>query len=378
MDLDQIEPIKVFVVFGTRPEAIKLAPLISLFQASDRFKVKVCTTGQHREMLSSVLSLFNIKPDVELDVMTHDQSLADVLSTMIAGLDNAINNWKPDVVVVQGDTATTLAGAMAAFYRGIKIAYVEAGLRTGKLNSPFPEEANRKMVSCISNWQFAPTELAKEVLLEEGYSPDDIFVVGNTSIDAIKQSSKKVSHSSFEVPDNLLFLEKIKRMILITGHRRENLGPTMDSIFKGFQVLAEENPDIEFVYPVHLNPNVRKQVFNLLDGLKNFHLLDPQPYDSFVWLMQKSTLIITDSGGIQEEAPSLNVPVVVTRNDTERMDAVHGGACILAGTDPESINSSVSRLLEDSKFYNEVADAKNPFGDGKTSEKILNILNDKF
>ena len=234
------------------------------------------------------------------------------------------------------------------------------------------------MVSCISNWQFAPTLLAREALLGEGYLSEDIFVVGNTSIDAITEASLKVSRADFKVPEHLVFLDISKPIVLITGHRRENFGSVMDAMFKGFRELAEENPDIEFVYPVHMNPNVRSRVFHILDGLKNFHLLDPQPYDSFVWLMQKSVLIITDSGGIQEEAPSLNVPVVVTRNDTERMEAVNSGACILAGTKPATINSIVNRLLQDQQFYQLVASADNPFGDGKTSERIVNILIDKF
>lgn len=370
--------IKVFIVFGTRPEAIKLAPIIDYLKNSNQFLVQVCTTGQHKEMLSPVLELFGITPDVELDVMRHNQSLSDVLSIMINGLDKAINSWKPDVVIVQGDTASTLAGALTAFYRGVKIAYVEAGLRTGKLDSPFPEEANRKMVSCVSNYQFAPTSLAKKALLAEGYPLEDIFVVGNTSIDAITKASETVSHPNFEIPRDMHFLESNKRMILITGHRRENFGSVMDSIFKGFRKLALENSDIEFVYPVHLNPNVRDKVFNYLDGLENFHLLEPQQYDTFVWLMRRSYIIITDSGGIQEEAPSLNIPVIVTRNDTERMEAVHSGACILAGTNPNSINRLVVRLLEDLEFYKVAASADNPFGDGNTSEKIANILIDKF
>ena len=370
--------IKALIVFGTRPEAIKLAPLIKLLQKSKKFLVRICITGQHKEMLTPILEFFDISPDVQLNIMKHNQSLVDIMSEMMIGIDTEIEKFPPDLIIVQGDTASTLAGAMTAFYRKIKIAYVEAGLRTGKLNSPFPEEANRKMISCIANYQFAPTLFAKKALILEGYCTEDVFVVGNTAIDAIKLASRSLKSKLCRTPKHLNFLDKNKDWILITGHRRENFGKIMDAIIDSFVDLAQEYPNIEFIYPVHLNPNVQKKVFSQLKHIHNFHLLDPQPYEFFIWLMKNSRIIITDSGGIQEEAPSLNIPVVVTRNDTERMEAVKTGACILAGTSPKHIKNIVKKLITDRTFYEKVANSSNPYGDGTASEKIVDIILEKL
>ena len=370
-----MERLKVLLAFGTRPEGIKLAPVIrEMMNRPDDFQVSVCDTGQHKEMLAPILRFFDIKPDYNLEIMSHNQTLSNVCSSIIKELDKVLDKDKPDIMVVQGDTATTLSAALVSYFRKIPIAYVEAGLRTGDIFSPFPEEANRKMVSAVSNWQFAPTELSAEALLGEGYKSNNIHIVGNTAIDAIKIAEGLLDLEGISVPDQFNFLSDDKKMVLITGHRRENFGEIMDGIVTAFAELARENPEVHFIYPVHLNPNVQKVVKERLQRISNFHLFSPQPYDLFVWLMMRSYIIITDSGGIQEEAPSLNKPVIVTRSTTERMEAIDAGACELAGTNGKDIICHVNRLLVDSDRYKEMAKAVNPFGDGKTAVRICDIL----
>lgn len=369
---------KVLLVFGTRPEAIKMAPLaLKLQQNTQEFETKVCVTGQHREMLDQVLELFDLKPDFDLNLMKPGQTLSDVTSGVLKGLEQVFEQWIPDIILVHGDTATTFAASLAGYYHKIKIGHVEAGLRTGDLYSPWPEEANRKLTGVLANYHFAPTDSSYQNLIKENVKPETIIVTGNTVIDALLQVKDKVEKNQklidkFEQKFN--FLDKSKKLVLVTGHRRENFGQGFLNICAALANLAKRYSDIQIVYPVHLNPNVQKPVNELLSGIDNIFLIDPQDYLPFVYLMNRSYLILTDSGGIQEEAPSLGKPVLVMRDTTERPEAVEAGTVRLVGTDVNTIETAVSELLEDTSLYNAMADAYNPYGDGTACQQIIDFL----
>ncbi|MDV7434716.1 UDP-N-acetylglucosamine 2-epimerase (non-hydrolyzing) [Acinetobacter baumannii] len=369
---------KVLLVFGTRPEAIKMAPLaLELQQNIQEFETKVCVTGQHRQMLDQVLELFDLKPDFDLNLMKPGQTLSDVTSGVLKGLEQVFDQWMPDIILVHGDTATTFAASLAGYYHKIKIGHVEAGLRTGDLYSPWPEEANRKLTGALANYHFAPTDSSYQNLIKENVNPETIIVTGNTVIDALLQVKDKVEQDQdliqkFE--QEFKFIDKEKKLVLVTGHRRENFGQGFLNICTALANLARRYSDIQIVYPVHLNPNVQKPVNELLSGIDNIFLIDPQDYLPFVYLMNRSYLILTDSGGIQEEAPSLGKPVLVMRDTTERPEAVEAGTVRLVGTDVNTIETAVSELLEDTSLYNAMADAYNPYGDGTACQQIIDFL----
>lgn len=361
-------------IFGTRPEAIKLSPLILTMQQEGRFKPHVCVTGQHRHMLDQVLEIFGVHPDVDLDLMQSNQSLAGLTSRAMAELDDYLVEHRPDLVVIQGDTTTVFCAALAAFYRHIPVAHVEAGLRTWDKRSPFPEEANRTMTTILADLHFAPTEWSRGNLLKEGVAAEKVLVTGNTVIDALLIALDKVKASPPSVPGLPPELMKpcINRpLVLITGHRRENFGTGFDNICQAISQLSERFPEVAFVYPVHLNPNVQKPVFDLLSGHKNIYLIEPLGYLPFVALMNRSTLILTDSGGVQEEAPSLAKPVLVMRDTTERPEAVETGSIRLVGTSVSAIIDNVTALLTDRCQYHAMSNCANPYGDGNASGRIL-------
>ena len=372
--------IKVLTVFGTRPEAIKMAPLVKQLEKScDTVISKLCVTAQHRQMLDQVLNLFDIKPDYDLDIMKPGQNLYDVTCNVLQGLKLVLETERPDIVLVHGDTTTTLAASLAAYYTHSKVGHVEAGLRTGNKFSPFPEEINRKVAGAISDLHFAPTEVARSNLLREGVPIEAIHVTGNTVVDALLSVVDRVNCEPAirkEMEERFAFLDPSKKLILVTGHRRESFGDGFENICKAFVEIAEQYPDVEILYPVHLNPNVQEPVNRILGGNRNpnIHLIDPVDYLPFVYLMNRSHLIITDSGGVQEEAPSLGKPVLVMRNTTERPEAVDAGTVILVGTSQEKIVIETSRLLNDEVAYQAMAMSHNPYGDGKASERIVNIL----
>ena len=377
---------KVLIVFGTRPEAIKMAPLVLAFQEqSTEIETKVCVTAQHREMLDQVLDIFHIVPDYDLNIMKPGQDLYDVTSNILLGMKEVLTEYKPDVVFVHGDTTTTIATAMSAFYQKIPVAHVEAGLRTGDIYSPWPEEANRKLTSQITKYHFTPTQTSKENLLKENISEDDIYVTGNTVIDALFWVLEKINKTeslklllSNTISKEFPAFGNGQRVVLITGHRRENFGQGFLDMCSAIKTLAEAHPDVNFVYPVHLNPNVQKPVLELLSGIENIYLISPLEYESFVYLMSKTYLILTDSGGIQEEAPSLGKPVLVMRDTTERPEALEAGTVKLVGTDPDIIVNEVTKLLVDTVCYDEMSQAHNPYGDGKACQKIVNIIKEKY
>lgn len=354
---------KMAVIFGTRPEAIKLCPVVLALQKDPAFDCKVCVTGQHKEMLYQVLDVFGVKPDVDLQLMRPNQTLGGLTARSIAAIDEYLAQENPDIVMVQGDTTTVLAGALAAFYHHIPVAHVEAGLRTGNMLSPWPEEANRVLTTRLAKWHFCPTENNKTNLLKEGVNPADIYVTGNTVIDALMIAREKVSKTN----DG-------KRRVLITGHRRENFGEGFEHMCTAIKKLADEFSDVEFIYPVHLNPNVQEPVKRILNGLDNVRLIEPQSYLPFVGFMNDAYLILTDSGGVQEEAPSLGKPVLVMRDTTERPEAVTAGTVKLVGTDAENIYREVKKLLSDEVAYKQMAATTNPYGDGKAVERIVEIL----
>ncbi|MBN1902489.1 UDP-N-acetylglucosamine 2-epimerase (non-hydrolyzing) [Candidatus Sumerlaeota bacterium] len=368
-------PLKIMIVFGTRPEAIKLAPLIQKARLRpDAFHTIVVVTAQHRRMLDDVLYAFDIQPDLDLNIMTPGQTLFGLTSRIFAEMEIALQKFDPDIVMVQGDTTTAFAGAISGYYARKKIAYVEAGLRTGNKWEPFPEEINRKAASTVADFMFAPTKSAKENLLREGYEEKNIFVTGNTVIDALYWMKEKVKGIPCPVPQIAAVMGEYEKMVLITGHRRENFGEPFRRIFRAFQKLAENHPDVCFVYPVHLNPNVQGAVEAHLKGLGNFLLLPPLSYPDFVWMMNQCHLIITDSGGIQEEAPALDKPVLVTRRVTERPEALSAGVVKLVGDDEEQIFLAASLLLRDENERRKMAKKLSPYGDGRASERILDIL----
>lgn len=368
---------RVLTIFGTRPEAIKMAPLVHALAADERFDAKVCVTAQHREMLDQVMELFEIKPDYDLNLMKAGQTLNDVTARILIELKPVLEDFKPDVVLVHGDTATTFAASLAAYYEQIDVGHVEAGLRTGNIYSPWPEEANRKLTGALTRYHFAPTQTSRQNLLLENYDDKGIHVTGNTVIDALLMVKNKIANdeSLLSMMDaQFPFLDESKKLILVTGHRRESFGGGFERICQALSDVAKEHPDTQIVYPVHLNPNVREPVNRILQGVDNIHLIEPQQYLPFVYLMNRSHIILTDSGGIQEEAPSLGKPVLVMRETTERPEAVAAGTVKLVGTDVEQIVGSLRDLLTSQEAYQEMSFAHNPYGDGKACERILDIL----
>lgn len=380
---------KILIVFGTRPEAIKMAPLAKAFQRDpETFETRVCVTAQHREMLDQVLELFEIVPDYDLDIMKPGQDLYDVTSNVLLGMKQVLAEFKPDVVFVHGDTSTTFAAALAAFYRQIRVAHVEAGLRTGNIYSPWPEEANRQLTTQITAYHFAPTATSKENLLRENVNTQSIVVTGNTVIDALFLALDKIKNnpvleaeinSTIESAiNNSTFSIQNSKFILVTGHRRENHGQGFINICTALKEIALNNPDIDIVYPVHLNPNVQKPVRELLSEVENIHLIAPLQYEQFIYMMDKSYFIITDSGGVQEEAPSLGKPVLVMRDTTERPEALEAGTVKLVGTDTELIKSEAQKLIDDPEAYEMMSHASNPYGGGHACEKIVSFLKDSL
>lgn len=380
---------KIMLVFGTRPEAIKMAPLVKEFQKhTDKFQTIVCVTGQHRQMLDQVLEIFDIKPDYDLNIMKQGQDLYDVTARVLTGMRDVLKAAKPDVVLVHGDTTTSTAAALAAFYQQIPVGHVEAGLRTHNIYSPWPEEMNRQITGRIAEYDFAPTPLSRANLIAEGVSEDKITVTGNTVIDALywvvdkikntpsldKDLADELSKASY----NTNRLSKGKKLVLITGHRRENFGDGFISMCKSLKTLTEKYPEVDFVYPMHLNPNVRKPIHEVfgenLEGLGNMFFIEPLEYLSFVYMMEKSNIVLTDSGGIQEEAPGLGKPVLVMRDTTERPEALEAGTVKLVGTDYDMIVKEVSALLDDPAHYDAMSKAVNPYGDGKACERIVKAL----
>jgi UDP-N-acetylglucosamine 2-epimerase (non-hydrolysing) len=366
---------KVSIIFGTRPEAIKLAPVILALKKDPRFSCQVCVTAQHREMLDQVLNVFGITPDVDLDLMEPNQTLAGLTARAVEAIDRCLAKFSSDLVLIQGDTTTTFCAALVAFYHHIPVAHVEAGLRTGNLDSPWPEEANRVLATRLTRLHFAPTELNKQNLLKDRVAPERIFVTGNTVIDALFLARDIVRANPPAVPGlpESVAAANGPRLVLITGHRRENFGPGFESICKAIAELARRFPEIAFVYPVHLNPNVRKPVNQILRGAgtSNIHLIEPLSYLPFVAMMNRSAVILSDSGGVQEEAPSLGKPVLVMRDTTERPEAVIAGTVKLVGTDEGKIVEETSKLLTDKAAYDEMARAHNPYGDGKATGRIV-------
>ena len=368
---------KVLTVFGTRPEAIKMAPLALQLAADSRFEAKVCVTAQHREMLDQVLSLFELKPDYDLNLMKPGQDLNDITTGILQGMKAVLAEFKPDIVLVHGDTATTFAAALAAFYQQIPVGHIEAGLRTGNLYSPWPEEGNRKLTSAITASHFAPTEASRQNLLNEGINEQHIHVTGNTVIDALFEVINKLDSNqalSGELAQRFDFLDSSKKLILVTGHRRESFGGGFERICQALAQTAQQHPEVQILYPVHLNPNVQEPVKRLLGENPNIHLIEPQDYLPFVYLMNRAHIILTDSGGIQEEAPSLGKPVLVMRETTERPEAVDAGTVKLVGTEVDVITEALSSLLTDETAYKAMSQAHNPYGDGKACQRIRDAL----
>ncbi len=378
---------KILIVFGTRPEAIKMAPLVKEFQANKKhFLTKICVTAQHREMLDQVLEIFEIKPDYDLNIMKSGQDLYDISARILTEIKSVLQDFTPDIVFVHGDTTTSSMAALAAFYSQIAVAHVEAGLRTNNIYSPWPEEINRQITGRISTYHFAPTELSKQNLLKENVHHSNIDVTGNTVIDALnliidkinKDSSlslslaNKIKELGYKNADKLS--QSQKKIILITGHRRENFGKGFINIFEAIKELALKNPEVDLIYPVHLNPNVRKPVNEILNDISNVYLLEPLEYLPFIYLMQKSYLILTDSGGVQEEAPSLGKPVLVMRDTTERPEAVEAGTVILVGTNKEKIVAELEDLLHNEIRFNAMSKLHNPYGDGEASKRIVEFI----
>jgi len=376
---------KVLLVFGTRPEAIKMAPLVKAFEKEASIISKVCVTAQHREMLDQVLELFDIKPDYDLNLMKPGQDLYDITSNVLLGLKDVLSEFKPDVVLVHGDTTTTSATSLAAFYQQIKVGHVEAGLRTYDIYSPFPEEVNRQITGILANYHFAPTATSRDNLLRENKDEKNIIVTGNTVIDALflalekikndkdleSKIKNKISNLNYEIKSD-------KKIILVTGHRRENHGQGFINICEALKTISINNPNINIVYPVHLNPNVQKPVKEILSNISNVYLIEPLQYEQFIYLMDKSYFIITDSGGVQEEAPSLGKPVLVMRDTTERPEAVEAGTVKLVGTDREAIIKETQKLIDDTIAYGKMSKAHNPYGDGKACKRIVEFIKERL
>ena len=360
---------RILFIFGTRPEAIKLLPVVNVMRLGKEFTPIVCVTAQHRQMLDQVLSVFDVKPDVDLNLMSENQELTDLTSKILSSLSKLIDDIHPDMILVQGDTTTTFIAALSAFYHQIPIGHIEAGLRTYNKYSPFPEEMNRVITSHLADLNFAPTEIAYQNLIREGIPKNTIYITGNTVIDALMYITKKLPQKS-KSPKS--------KIILVTGHRRENFGSRLREICLAIKDIAHENPDFQIIYPVHLNPNVKKPVNKLLGNIKNIKLIEPLNYFEFINLMRRCYLILTDSGGIQEEAPTFGKPVLVMRDQTERPEGLKSGTSILVGTDKEKIKLVVKKLITDQKYYLEISKKKNPFGDGNSAKRILKILIEFF
>ncbi len=364
-------------ILGTRPEAIKMAPLAIALRDDERFDFRLCVTAQHRQMLDQVLNLFDLRPDFDLDIMKPGQDLTDVTSGILLGMRGVFQQFLPEIALVHGDTSTTLAASLASFYHDVSVGHIEAGLRTGNMRAPFPEEANRKLTSSLTSIHFAPTKLAKLNLLKEGVSEPSIHTTGNTVIDALFDVIEKIRNdSSLKAGFDRQFdyLSENRRILLVTGHRRENFGEGFERICEALARLAKKYPQIDIVYPVHMNPNVLKPVRQVLSGINNVYLINPLDYLPFVYLMQRSHIILTDSGGVQEEAPSLGKPVLVMRETTERPEAVEAGTVKLVGTNLDAIIEGVSELLENANAYEAMSSAHNPYGDGKAVSRIVSIL----
>jgi len=367
---------KVMLVFGTRPEAIKMAPLVHAVSAHPQLEALTVVTAQHRQMLDQVLEIFDIKPDVDLDIMQPGQSLPSVTARILQGMTPVFDELKPDIVLVHGDTSTTLSAALAAFYAKIPVGHVEAGLRTGDMQAPWPEEMNRRLTSPLSSLHFAPTASSRANLLREGIADESIHVTGNTVIDALLQMDERIRTDAAlqeQMRNRFQFLDATKPLILVTGHRRENFGGGFERICKALGTIAKHR-DVQIVYPVHLNPNVQEPVRRHLSGLENVHLIEPQDYLPFVYLMQQAHIILTDSGGVQEEAPSLGKPVLVMRDTTERPEALDAGTVELVGTDDERIVAALERLLDDPVEYSRMSEAHNPYGDGNACQRIVDAI----
>lgn len=367
---------KILTVVGTRPEAIKMAVLIKKLSADERFDHRLCLTGQHREMMDVVISFFDLHADYDLDLMKPNQDLYDITSGVALGMRGVLDDYKPDLVLVHGDTTTAFIAALSAFYKKIPVGHVEAGLRTYDFDNPFPEEANRVLISRLATWHFAPTASNHKNLSNELVNLDSIFVTGNTVIDALKHAAEKVQAFSHKVSDKKIVeaFSSGKKIVLITGHRRENFGEKIKNISEAIKYLAQKYEDIFFIYPVHLNPNIKKPVLSILSGFKNIILTEPLDYHDFVFAMKNSWLILTDSGGIQEEAPALGIPVLVMRENTERPEAVDSGTVKLVGSSRQTIIENFQSLIENSTVYNNMKKAINPYGDGQSSEKIIEFL----
>ena len=374
---------KVLLVFGTRPEAIKMAPLVKALEKENLIESKVCVTAQHREMLDQVLEMFDIKPEYDLNIMKPGQDLFDVTSNVLLGLKDVLKDFSPDLVLVHGDTTTTSSASLASFYYKIKVGHVEAGLRTGDIYSPWPEEVNRQITGVLANYHFAPTTTSQKNLLKENKNPKDIIVTGNTVIDALFLALDKIENNlglKNKIVNSINLQYKLKddkKIILVTGHRRENFGDSFINICEALKTIATNNPSIDVVYPVHLNPNVQKPVREILSNTPNVYLIEPLQYEQFIFMMNKSYFVITDSGGVQEEAPSLGKPVLVMRDTTERPEAVEAGTVRLVGTDKEIIIVEAQKLLDDKVEYEKMSKAHNPYGDGKACERIINFIKDE-
>ena len=375
---------KVLLIFGTRPEAIKMAPLVKAFENEANIESRVCVTAQHREMLDQVLNMFDIKPYYDLNIMRSGQDLFDITSNVLLGLKDVLNDFKPDIVLVHGDTTTTSSASLAAFYNRIKVGHVEAGLRTGDIYSPWPEEANRQITGVLANYHFAPTTTSQNNLLKENKNQKDIIVTGNTVIDALFLALDKIENNQelkSKIIDSINFQYKLKdkkKIILVTGHRRENFGEGFINICKALKTIAINNPDVDIVYPVHLNPNVQKPVKEILSNTSNIYLIEPLQYESFIYMMNESYFIITDSGGVQEEAPSLGKPVLVMRDSTERPEAIEAGTVKLVGTNKEAIIKEAQKLLDNKEEYERMSKSHNPYGDGKACERIVNFIKESL
>ena len=370
---------KILVAVGTRPEAIKMAPLIKMLDQDQRFDLRLCITAQHRSMLDQVLNIFNIKPDFDLNLMTEGQELPSITTSIINGMTNIFDEFKPDLLLVHGDTTTTFACALSAYYKKIPVGHIEAGLRTRNIYSPWPEEANRQLTSIVANYHFCPTDTSRQNLINERVKEETIFVTGNTVIDALKMALDRVTNDSKlikNIENTFQFLDPAKKIVLVTGHRRENFGHGFLKICEAIKHISSNNNNLQIIYPVHLNPNVQEPVSKILSGIDNVHLLEPLGYLSFVYLMNRCDIILTDSGGIQEEAPSLGKPVLVMRESTERPEGINAGTVKLVGTDAQKIISEVEMLLYNEIEYQKMSRLNNPYGDGKACERICNVLGD--
>lgn len=367
---------KVLIVFGTRPEAIKMVPLVRKFhEYNDKFETRVCVTAQHREMLDQVLEFFEIEPDYDLNLMKHGQNLYQLTADVITGMKPVLEEFQPDYVFVHGDTTTSTYAALASFYNGAKICHIEAGLRTFNKHSPFPEEMNRQITARLTDMHFAPTEIAKNNLISENINEEHIFVTGNTVIDTLLWANEKLtSYKGGELDLLKTIVKPNKKVILVTGHRRENFGDGFLNICNALKEIAIRHADIQIIYPVHLNPNVQGPVYDILSNIDNIHLIEPLGYPGFVWLMKQSYLILTDSGGVQEEAPSLGKPVLVMRDTTERPEAIEAGTVILVGTNKDEIVRNVNNLISDITAYENMSQRHNPYGDGNACSRILSKL----